>query len=223
MRLGPKPGRIPTFAEMGDLAMNQTQSSFLQTAVPAAQSAQRSYGVPASVLMAQATRESNWGQSALAKQANNFFGIRANEQADPGRYIEFPMSAFVDGRQSQVMAKFARYASPQLCFMAHAYLLSMELRYRTAMQVKSDATSFAFALQNCGYSADQNYGNALMAIVHQFDLTQYDVAAADGAPQPVKTAGTAAGPTTPGTPTPAALSSVPQTKAMPAAPAKVKP
>lgn len=205
--------------------MNQTESTFLQNTVPAAQTAQRSYGVPASIVLAQATLESQWGQSALAKQANNFFGIHADAKVDPSKYIEFTTDEMVDGRQTQGMARFARFASPVFSFTAHAYLLSMALRYRTAMQVKSDPTNFAFALQNCGYSTDPNYGNKLMQIVQQFDLTQYDVAAAGTAPQPAKSAASAGisastTATAPAVKTPASNSVVNVT---PAAPAKVKP
>ncbi len=62
--------------------MNAQQNAFLKMAVPGAQAAQKKWGVPASVTIAQAILESGWGASSLAKQANNFFGIKAVASAE---------------------------------------------------------------------------------------------------------------------------------------------
>jgi flagellum-specific peptidoglycan hydrolase FlgJ len=155
--------------------MNQQQSDFLRNVVPAAQSSQRVYGVPASVTIAQAILESGWGQSALAKRCNNFFGIKAAASAAPDGYEEFPTTEFVDGRRTQVMAAFAKYPSPAMCFAAHARLLALTPRYRAAMQARGDVGGFAQQLQRCGYSTNPDYAALLMELVKEYDLTQYDV------------------------------------------------
>lgn len=155
--------------------MNQQQSDFLRDVVPAAQSSQRVYGVPASITIAQAILESGWGQSALARQCNNFFGIKAAAHAEPESYQEFPTTEFVDGRRTQVMAAFAKYPSPAMCFAAHARLLALAPRYKPAMLVRNDVMAFAQHLQICGYSTNPNYASSLMALVKEYDLTQYDV------------------------------------------------
>ncbi len=154
--------------------MNQTQSAFLSNTVPAALAMQRQYSVPASITLAQAILESGWGQTALAKQANNFFGIKAIYFADPKSYIEFPTKEFVDGRAVMELAKFARYPSPAQSFAAHAQLLSLAERYKPAMAVAHDPEAFAMELQQCGYSTNPGYAVSLMQLVAEFDLTQYD-------------------------------------------------
>ena len=154
--------------------MNTTESVFLQNIVLAAQQAQKDIGVPASITIAQAALESGWGQSTLAKQANNFFGIKANANASPDEYVQFETEEFVAGREIEELAKFAKYPSPVAGFRAHAYLLSMALRYRPAMNVRNDPAKFAQALQDCGYSTSPTYASQLMQIVQQFDLSQYD-------------------------------------------------
>src|SRR5579883_1786705 len=155
--------------------MNQQQSDFLQSVVPAAQSSQRVYGVPASITIAQAILESGWGQSALAKQCNNFFGIKAMAHAAPDSYEEFPTTEFVDGRRTSVMAAFSKFPSPGMCFAAHARLLALAPRYRAAMAVRNDVMDFARQLQRCGYSTNPDYAALLMSLVKEHDLTQYDV------------------------------------------------
>lgn len=154
--------------------MNAQQNEFLKLAVPAAQAAQRKWGVPASVTIAQAILESGWGQSALARQANNFFGIKATAHADSGSYTEFPTTEFVDGRRVSEIAKFARYPSPTGSFDAHAVLLALTERYQPAMAVRNDAGAFASELQICGYSTNPAYGSELRSLIQLYDLSQYD-------------------------------------------------
>ena len=156
--------------------MNAKQMIFLRNVVPAAIAAQRAYGIPASITIAQAIFESSWGESALASKANNYFGIKATANATPDEYAEFMTTEFVDGRKVQEMAKFAKYASPADSFAAHSRLLSVAPRYASAMAVKNDPAAFAAAIQKDGYSTDPIYGTKLMQAVTDYDLTQYDTA-----------------------------------------------
>ena len=155
--------------------MNQQQNEYFRSAVPAAQQTARIYGVPASITLAQGALESGWGASALARKANNYFGIKATAHATAEEYCELPTSEFVDGRKRTEVARFARYATPAESFQSHALLLSRGARYALAMAVKNDPAKFAAALQKCGYSTNPSYASLLMSLVKQFDLTQYDV------------------------------------------------
>lgn len=155
--------------------VNQVQSNFLRDAVPAAQQSQRAYGVPASVTLAQAILESGWGASALTRKANNYFGIKAAANADPDSYAEFETTEFVDGRETRVMARFARYPSPAASFEAHARLLAFAPRYMPAMARERDPLGFAEQLQACGYSTNPSYAGELKKLMAEYDLTQYDV------------------------------------------------
>jgi flagellum-specific peptidoglycan hydrolase FlgJ len=154
--------------------MNQKQNDFLKMAVPAAQAAQRKWGVPASVTIAQAILESGWGNSALARVANNYFGIKAVANAAVGNYAEFPTTEFVDGRRVAALARFARYASPTASFNAHAVLLALTSRYKPAMAAQGPL-EYAQTLQRCGYSTNPNYAEMLWELVSEFDLTQFDI------------------------------------------------
>ena len=162
--------------------MNQYESDFLKSAVPAALQSQKLTGIPASITIAQAILESGWGKTALARKANNFFGIKATAHLVPNQYIEMPTHEFVDGRSTPTMAKFARYASPAESFTAHAALIANADRYAPAMAARGDATAFAREIQACGYSTNPDYAKALMALVNEFDLTQYDLPPTPDAP-----------------------------------------
>src|SRR4051812_3679502 len=63
----------------------QHRQQFIEAAAVAAQETQRRYGVPASVAIAQAIHETGWGASGLARDGNNFFGIKGrNSEGSAG-------------------------------------------------------------------------------------------------------------------------------------------
>lgn len=156
--------------------MTAEQSEFLKIVVPAAQAAQQRYGVLASITIAQAILESGWGKTQLARECLNYFGIKATPHyTAPDSYEEFPTHEYVNGKEVLITASFMKYASLDVCFAAHARLLARADRYKAAMAVRNDAAAFARALQVCGYSTNPSYAGLLMDLVHEFDLTQYDL------------------------------------------------
>jgi flagellum-specific peptidoglycan hydrolase FlgJ len=59
--------------------MNDSRTVFFEKYAAAAMEEQKRYGIPASVTLAQMALESYYGQSALARQDNNYFGIKASK------------------------------------------------------------------------------------------------------------------------------------------------
>lgn len=159
--------------------MNSLQAAFLRVTVPPAQAAQRKWEVPASVTLTQAILESSnsegWGQSQLAREYNNYFGIKAEHLSDPETYVDMPTAEFVRGELEHVEAPFERYDSLAGSFDDHARLLATARRYQPAMAARSDPGAFAAALQKCGYSTAPTYGSRLVAIMRLYDLQQYDI------------------------------------------------
>ena len=64
--------------------MNDSRTAFFEKYAAAAMEEQKRYGIPASVTLAQMALESYYGQSALARQDNNYFGIKASKSWLPG-------------------------------------------------------------------------------------------------------------------------------------------
>lgn len=159
--------------------MNAKEMLFLRAAVPAAIDAMRFTGVPASATIAQAILESGWGTSALAKEANNYFGVKTWHTEDPELYVEMPTAEYASGMLSPASADFARYPSAAASFTAHARLISGSARYAPAMAARHDPEAFCRALQNRGYSTNPRYAQLLIELMNEFDLTQYDLRAPD--------------------------------------------
>lgn len=170
--------------------MMQLQKDFFDLAIPAARASMSATGVPASVTIAQAILESGWGQTRLAQEFNNFFGIKANqEQLADHDYAEFNTREEVNHDLEWRKALFAQYATPVESFTAHAQLLRRP-HYAAAMARKDNPDAFCWALgpktdahpEGCGYSTLTQYHDRLMALIRQWDLTQYDVLAKAATP-----------------------------------------
>jgi flagellum-specific peptidoglycan hydrolase FlgJ len=153
---------------------SQQQLDNLHAVVPAAQVCATRYGVPASVTLAQWIVESSWGMSQLAKNANNYFGIKRN-LASAEQYVEMPTAEYVSGQRVMIEAQFAKYPAPLQSFTAHAMLLSLARRYQPAMKVADQPLLFAQQLQACGYSTSPTYGAMLQGFIREYNLTQYDI------------------------------------------------
>src|SRR3954465_15292409 len=121
-------------------AKTVTRQEFLHKAVSAALAAAAVSGFPAGITVAQAALESAWGNSQLAREGNNFFGIKAHGKRTRGGppFIEFPTTEVLKGVPQRVTARFARYASMAECFADRDAILGRVALYAEARQVAGD-------------------------------------------------------------------------------------
>jgi flagellum-specific peptidoglycan hydrolase FlgJ len=153
-------------------ALPQSSSSFINTIAPGAVEAQRRFGVPASVTIAQAILESGWGRTGLATRDHNLFGIKGE---GPAGSTDRRTREFVRGRWVTITAAFRRYHSAAESVVDHARLLATNRAYRAAMSVRDDAHAFARRLQGV-YATAPNYAQTLSGLINQYNLEAYDVA-----------------------------------------------
>ena len=189
----------------------RNQQAFISLVAPGAVAAQQRYGVPASVTIAQAIEESAWGQSGLAAQYHNLFGVKGS---GPAGSVSLPTSEYEGGRWVTVDAGFRVYHNDAESIADHAELLATSGYYTRAMGDRAVPDAFANALTGV-YATDPNYGANLIALMKLYNLYQYDaspatapaptVSHAPSTPAPSQTPTQATTPTTPAaTPSPAA-------------------
>src|SRR5690606_24629215 len=129
----------------------------------AAQVTQSKYGIPSSVVLAQAALESNWGRSGLATSFFNFFGIKGTGTAGT-QYL--PTTEFEDGKYKATLGGFASYLTPADSFTDHAEFLKRNPRYEQAGVFESkDPFTVAERLQKAGYATDPDYAKKLKDII----------------------------------------------------------
>lgn len=146
---------------MGLMAQNQAYLDYIEQWKYTAIENQATYGIPASIIMAQALLESGAGQSELAVNANNHFGIKCNNDWMGAVYY------YDDDSKGEC---FRQYANAAESFNDHALFLQRP-RYETCFEiVPEDYEGWAYRLKECGYATDKNYAPKLIKIIEDYRL-----------------------------------------------------
>ena len=143
---------------------------------------QKDYGIPASIIMAQALLESGAGKSELAVKANNHFGIKCTNEWMGGVYYHD------DDRKGEC---FRQYRDAADSFRDHSLFLQRP-RYSTCFEIAvEDYEGWAYRLRQCGYATDPLYASKLIKLIEDYRLDTLAVGAKARALE-VATAATAA-------------------------------
>ena len=148
---------------------------FIRWAATIGQQLRPTYRVPVSVTVAQAILESGWGGSSLTADGNSFFGMKCF--GSPGTIATGcrPYSTHeCDSSCYPTTASFRVYATATASFVDHANQLGTLPRYRPAFAFVNDPDRFAVEIYRAGYATSPTYAQDLIALMHQFDLYQYD-------------------------------------------------
>src|SRR5262245_26731343 len=170
------------------MSLDPSNAAFLQSAIPAAQASQSETGVPASVTLAQAILESEWGRRHIG-EANNYFGIKARPQPD-GSFNLGPIATghllaqtqeWDGSRMLTVNAPFRTYQNMVDSFRDHGFLFKNNARYSEALRHADDPDEFARQIHKAGYATDPGYADKLIGIMQLYQLYQYDQHTSPGA------------------------------------------
>lgn len=129
----------------------------------------RKYGIPASVTLAQGILESSNGQSRLALNENNHFGIKATPRwiAEGGKY-----GLYTDDKPNE---KFCSYDSVGDSYEHHSRFLVENKRYdRCFALAPDDYKVWTEGLAKAGYASGSNYAGSLQKIIEVNGLQKYD-------------------------------------------------
>lgn len=126
------------------------------------------YGIPSSITLAQGLLESNVGESRLATENNNHFGIKCFSK----RCAKGHCTNFNDDHHKDFFRKFK---TVEESYTAHSKLLQKD-RYRGLFSLKkTDYKGWARGLKKAGYATDPRYADKLIRIIEDLELYQYDV------------------------------------------------
>lgn len=130
----------------------------------------RRHGIPASIKLAQGILESGFGNSELARNANNHFGIKCHGW--PGRGYTYD-----DDAPGEC---FRLYESPLQSFLDHSQFLLTRARYAFLFDLDPmDYRGWAYGLRAAGYATNPNYPAKLIRIIEEHGLARYDSWAMD--------------------------------------------
>lgn len=137
----------------------------------------KEYKVLPSITIAQAILESGWGESTLAKEHNNLFGIKADIYWT-GEAITLETTEY----QGEIINdKFRKYKEKSESLKDHAKFLAENKRYKQNNVFEANTYKYqAKSLEDAGYSTaiDENgtkiYANKLINLIRQYNLQLID-------------------------------------------------
>lgn len=153
--------------EAAKLAKKRKQEAYVKRFAQTAQAEMDKFGIPASIILAQGLLESDAGDSKLAINNKNHFGMKCFSRTCRRGHC----SNFTDDSHKDF---FRIYKSPWESYRAHSYLLQAP-RYKHLYKLKStDYKAWAKGLKKAGYATDKFYAEKLIHLIEELDLHQYD-------------------------------------------------
>ena len=149
-----------------------SNKEFIEFIAPYAVQDMKSSGILASVTIAQAILESNWGKSGLSKNYNNYFGMKAGSSWT-GKTVDISTTECdASGCHSGVPATWRVYESPIFSIQDHSRLLHSN-RYKDVVGVKDYERAITI-IKNGGYATDPNYVSKIVSLIESNNLAEYD-------------------------------------------------
>lgn len=126
----------------------------------------RKYSIPASIKLAQGILESNSGQSRLAKENNNHFGMKCFSKNCNKDHC----SNFNDDHHKDF---FRKYANNWESWRSHSRMI-VSGRYKGLRRYGNDYKAWARGLKELGYATDRRYAEKLICTIENYKLYQFD-------------------------------------------------
>lgn len=154
------------FIQIGWAQNNPTTIAYITQYKAIAMKEMKRTGVPASITLAQAILESNSGESNLAKNHNNHFGIKCKSDWTGAK-------AYQDDDAKQEC--FRAYDAAEISFKDHSNFLKNRPNYVSLFLLDPvDDTAWAYGLKKAGYATAADYPKKLLKIIDDYELAQYN-------------------------------------------------
>lgn len=173
---------ILTYAQAPTLTRSQVDSldalriRYIEKYKDVAQYEMARSGIPASIKLAQAIHESFSGTSALARRANNHFGMKCG--GDWKGEIIYKNDDDFDNEGQPLMSCFRSFPDPVESYRVHSdFLLDPQKhnRYGFLFQmVGADYYRWARGLQEAGYSTTNHYSARIIEMIERYRLYTLD-------------------------------------------------
>jgi hypothetical protein len=122
-------------------------------------------GVPASITLSQGMLESGNGNSYLAKDGNNHFGIKCHTWTGQKIYAD-------DDAKGEC---FRKYDSVEESYKDHSDFLRNNSRYHFLFELKiTDYEGWCKGLKQAGYATSPTYAESLIKLIEKYKLYEYD-------------------------------------------------
>jgi len=119
-------------------------------------------GVPASIILAVAMHESANGNSSVARNLNNHFGMKGHSQVSPGH--------------KRIHSSYKQYDSAADSFQDFARIMTERKQFSHLAESLShyDYKSWVKGIQHSGYASSHLWGSQVLGLIHKYQLYSYD-------------------------------------------------
>ena len=168
----------PTLADRGIIevilpktkATPSVQKAFIEKYERVAIVEMDTYGIPASIIMAQAILESNFGTSELFQKNNASFGIKCfSKSCKPGHCT--PIVVVHNGDSHKDF--YCTYPSVWASFRDHSKFI-VNHSYKKLLKSENTYKEWAIGLEQLGYATDSQYAEKIINIIEKYELDRLD-------------------------------------------------
>jgi len=153
------------FANPMDSEVSMSRLAYVETWKQTAIDQMNMHHIPASITLAQGILESGSGNSKLAKEGNNHFGIKCHGWEGKTMYLD-------DDKPNEC---FRVYETGKASYEDHSAFLKKYKRYETLFSLpETDYKGWANGLQQAGYATSQKYATLLIELIEGLKLYEYD-------------------------------------------------
>lgn len=147
-------------------AQKMSTQQYIEEYKYAAMQEMKIYGIPASVTLAQGILESASGNSKLAKDCNNHFGIKCRKNWT---------GSFCLADDDAPDECFRGYTNAMESYRDHSLFLKGASRYDFLFNMPAtDYRAWAHGLRQAGYATNPAYGDIIVGVVERYRLSMYD-------------------------------------------------
>jgi len=151
------PRALEELQKVDDAAVQSYLKRFARVAV----SESEKFGIPASVILANAALQSYAGQRNLTQKNNNHFAL--------------PCTPDWQGTREETDGKcFRSYENAWTSFRDHSYYITTGRMAELKKLKNTDYKTWAKALENADFSNDEDYAVQLIKVIEKYDLTKLD-------------------------------------------------
>lgn len=157
-----------------------TRQQFIDKLAPLAIEDMRKTGVPASLTIAQAILESADGNSTLAQQANNLFGMKGKGTAGS---IRLPTKEYRNGEWITIHTDFRKYNNWAESVADHSNLFINGVSWNRNLYrgvIGVDGITAAREVAKAGYATDPDYDKKVIKLITDHQLVKFDFIAKFG-------------------------------------------
>jgi flagellum-specific peptidoglycan hydrolase FlgJ len=158
--------KVATQSSSKPISINEVTKAYIAQYNAVAMANMKTYGIPASIILAQGILESGSGQSDLATNANNHFGIKCHNDWVGDKVYKDDDSA---------NECFRKYNQASESYQDHAMVLTGKTRYASLFKLsKGDYKAWAKGLREAGYATDPKYPEKIITYIETYNLHEYD-------------------------------------------------